>query len=230
MESPVAVKIKESLPEKKEKKKLSCGTLLGGFLVGLLILLLLAAAGIAAAVAATGLVDVPVLSSLFKPPAVTEDFSYTTASEKQLESKLLAIEEGEGKINVTLTDDEVNTLVSSLLLSPDVPVKELLVKFTPGVIKIKGTLSQNDAPFYLEIVLEKRADFFELEIQRSRLGALPIPGSLIRWAAGNFLLGADIQPAGEAPADAIPADGVSIRDGSIIITGLDLSGLGGPQE
>lgn len=226
MESKVATKVKEALPEKKPKKRLSCGTLLGGFLIGILILFLLAAGGIAAAVSATGLVEIPVLSKIFyRPPAVTEDFSYTAVSDKQLESKLETLEGAEGKVSVTLTDDEANTLISSVLLSPDLPIKELLVKFSPGVVKVQGTLVQNDAPFYMEIALAKSADSFELDIRNSRLGALPVPGSLIRWAVGNFLLGGDVPPAGEAPADSLPADEITVREGSITIKGLDLGGL-----
>jgi len=231
MESKVATKVKEALPEKKERKRVSCGALVGGFLLGLLVLFLLAAAGIAAAISASGLVEVPVLSNLFKPPAVTEEFSYKEVSEKQLENKLRTIEGAEGKVNVTLTGDEVNTLISDLLFSSgtsDMPVKELLVKFSPGVIKVKGSLVQNDAPFYLEIALAKSADSFEFDVKNSRLGALPIPGALVEGLVEQ-LLGTEAL-LGQPSAESVPVNEITVKDGSITIKGLDLSGLGGPQE
>jgi len=203
---------------------LTCGAIL-------LFLLLLLAGAVAAGIAATGLVEVPVLSNLIKPPVVTEDFSYKKVSEKKINQKLgssLSGTEGNVKATITLTDDEVNTLISELASTPDSSVKSILVKFRPGVIKISGTLSQNDASFYGELKIAKSADSFEFEFQNLRLGALPLPGFLIEGLISQVLGTGELL--GQIKAESFPVKGITVKDGSITIKGLDLSGLMGPGE
>jgi hypothetical protein len=200
--------------------------------VAILFLLFLLLAGVvAAAVAATGLVKVPILSNLIKPPAITEDFSYKKVSEKTLNKKLEAAMSGtEGNVQatMTLTDDELNTLILGLAETPDSSIKSVLVKFRPGVIKISGILAKNDAPFYAELKIAKSADNFEFEFQNARIGALPLPGFLIEGLISQFLGTGEFL--GQIKEETLPVEGITVKDGSITIKGLDLSGLGGPGE
>ena len=235
MEKEVTSKIKESLPVKdkpQEKKRSACSTLLLGFLLGLFILFVLTLGGIALAISATGLVEVPVLSKVFKPPVIEEDFSYQTVPEKKLEAKLTALEGTEGPLNITLTDDEFNTILAPQFAQAQGTgtVKSVLIKFDPGIIKVSGVLSRNDAPFYLEIHAEKTAQSFEFSVMRARLGALPIPGALVSWVVGNLILGADVQPLGQPDPETFPVEELVIGEGTVTIKGLDLSGLFGPED
>jgi len=194
-------------------------------------LFLLVSGAIALAITATGLVKVPVLSNIIKPPPITEDFSYKKVSDKQLNKKLdtaLSGTEGNVKATVTLTDDELNTLLAGIASTPDSSVKSILVKFRPGLIKISGTLSQNDASFYGELKIAKSTKNFEFEFQSVRLGALPLPGFLIEGLISQ--VAGTGQLLGKLTADSLPVDGITVKDGSITIKGLDLSGLGGPGE
>jgi hypothetical protein len=209
----------------------SCLKILFAAIAILFFLFLLLAGAVAVGIAATGLIEVPVISNLIKPPAVTEDFSYKKVSEKKLSQKLgssLSGTEGNVKATVTLTDDEVNTLIGGLTEVPDSPVKSILVKFRPGVIKISGTLSQNDASFYGELKIAKSTDTFEFEFQNVRLGALPLPGSLIEGLISQVL--GTGQLLGPLTAESFPVKGITVKDGLIVIKGLDLSGLGPPGE
>ena len=233
--SPIA-KVKEALPAKDqpaEKKKVSCFTLFWGFLLGLFLLFLLGLAGLALAVSATGLLEVPVLSKLIKPPALEEDFSYKKISQAKLDQKISALE-GQELVTVTLTDDELNTILNQAPV-PSAPaegegaLKSILVKFTPGVVKIYGVLNQNEAPFYLELHLEKTKDNFEFSFERVRVGALPLPGGLVTIFVGNFL-GLEIAPFQGAAPESFPAQEIVVGEGKITIKKLDLSGLFGPKE
>ncbi len=220
-------------PVKPAGAKKSHGCLWGilGVLVGMLLVPFLAIGGIALAVSATGVVKVPVLSSIFKAPPIAEDFSYKKVSDKQLNKKLesaMSGTEGNVKATVTLTDDEVNTLISGMFSSPDSFVQNLLVKFSPGVVKIKGELSDGNAPFYAEIRLAKSADSFVFEVQKARLGALPLPGFLIEGLIGQVV--GTGQLLGKPSAESLPVDAITVREGSIVIKGLDLSGLGPPSN
>jgi len=219
------------LPAGKQGAGKSCLKIILIIAAILFSLFLLVSGAIAIAITATGLVKVPILSNIIKPPAVTEDFSYKKVSEKTLSKKLessMSGTEGNVKITMALTDDEVNTLISGLASTPDSFVKSILVKFRPGIIKISGVLSQNDAPFYGELKISKSASSFEFEFQNVRLGALPLPGFLIEGlisqvaGTGQFL--------GSLTADSLPVNAITVKDGSITIKGLDLSGLGGPRE
>lgn len=197
----------------------------------LFVLLLLVVGAVAYAVAATGLFEVPVLSNLIKPPAITEDFSYQPVSEEQLGKKLESAMGGtKGNITatITLTDDEANTVISDLISKPDSAVKEILLKFSEGVIKVKGTLTKNDAPFYLELKIAKSANTFEFEFQNVQLGALPLPGFLIEGLIGQVL--GTGQLLGKPTAESFPVEEVIVREGSIEVKGLDLSGLMPPEE
>jgi len=136
--------------------------------------------------------------------------------------------EGNVKVTITLTDDEMNTLISGMFSGPDSPAQDILVKFSPGVIKIKGELADGKAPFYAEIQLARSADSFVFEIQKARLGALPIPGFLVEGLIGQFI-GTE-QFLGKPTAESLPVKEITVKDGSITIKGLDLSGLGPPGE
>lgn len=227
MEEKQSAKTPEApTPPGKKGSKVGCRKVLLWFFLGSVLLFFLAAFGVALAVAATGLVDIPVLSSIIKPPAVTEDFSYKKVSEKQLNKKLessLSGTEGKVKITITLTDDEVNSLVADLASTPDSPVKSILVKFRSGVIKISGVLSENDAPFYAEIQIAKSANKFEFGFQHVRLGALPIPEFIIQGLISQLL------GTGQLTAESLPVKSITVKDGSITIKGLDLSGLSGSK-
>ncbi|OGC38451.1 hypothetical protein A2155_01565 [candidate division WWE3 bacterium RBG_16_52_45] len=217
-------------PEAKKGGK-SCLKIFLAAIAILFFLFLLLAGAVAAGIAATGLVEVPVLSKLIKPPAVTEDFSYKKVSEKKLSQKLesaMSGTEGNVKITITLTDDEMNTLISGMFSGPDSPAQDILVKFSPGVIKIKGELADGKAPFYAEIQLARSADSFVFEIQKARLGALPIPGFLVEGLIGQFI--GTGQFLGKPTAESLPVKEITVKDGSITIKGLDLSGLGPPGE
>ena len=217
-------------PEEKKRGK-SCLKILFAAIAILFFLFLLLAGAVAVGIAATGLIEVPVISNLIKPPAVTEDFSYKKVSEKKLNQKLesaMTGTEGNVKVTITLTDDEVNTLISGMFSGPDSPAQNILLKFSPGVIKIKGELSDGKAPFYAEIQLAKSADSFVFEIQKARLGALPLPGFLIEGLIGQFI-GTD-QFLGKLSAESLPVTGITVKEGSITIKGLELSGLGPPGE
>jgi len=171
----------EETPKKETSEAPAGGKGCRGFFKVLLVALailffifLLVAGAAALAVAATGLVEVPVFSKLIKPPAMTEDFSYKKVSDKALSQKLekaMSGTEGNVKVTVTLTDDEANTLIAGLTETPDSFLKSILLKFRPGVIKVSGVLTQNDAPFYLEIRLAKSTTVAEFEIENARLGA-----------------------------------------------------------
>lgn len=225
--------VKAPVPGEK-KKGISCWAILGGCLLGLLLVIALAVAGIVAAISATGLVEVPVFSEVFKPAPITEDFSYTPVSEKQLEKKLGSLEETKGKLNFTLTDDEVNSIIAGMTTGSDSFLQDILVKFSDGVIKIRGTATvpgmeaAQDSPIYLEIKIAKSANQFEFEIQEARLGALPFPSFLLEGVVGQ-LLGTD-KFLGKPDADSLPVEGIAVRDGSITITGLDLSKIFPPEE
>src|SRR3989344_4317473 len=222
---------KKNLPAGKQGAGKSCLKIILIIAAILFSLFLLVSGAIAIAITATGLVKVPVLSNIIKPPAITEDFSYKKVSDKQLNKKLetaMSGTEGNVKATVTLTDDEVNTLVAGIASTPDSSVKSILVKFRPGVVKISGVLSQNGAPFYGELKIAKSASSFEFEFQNVRLGALPLPGFLVEGlisqvaGTGQFL--------GSLTADSLPVNAITVKDGSITIKGLDLSGLDGPGE
>jgi hypothetical protein len=222
---------KKNLPTGKQGAGKGCLKILLIVAAVMFSLFLLVSAAIAIAITATGLVKVPVLSNIIKPPAVTEDFSYKKVSEKTLSKKLessMSGTEGNVKVTIALTDDEVNTLISGLASTPDSFVKSILVKFRPGVVKISGVLSQNGAPFYGELKISKSAGGFEFEFQDVRLGALPLPGFLIEGLISQ--VAGTGQLLGGLTADSLPVDGITVKDGSITIKGLDLSGLGGPGE
>lgn len=228
--------LKKGAPAPKEelaKKRPTCLTLLGGFLLGLLLLFLLSLAAVSLAVAATGLFEVPVLSNIIKPPPVEEDFSYQKVSPKKLAAKTKALE-GHELLTMSLTDDELNTILNQAPV-PSAPVqgegalKSILVKFSPGVIKIFGVLNQNEAPFYLELRIEKTKENFEFAFQKVRVGALPLPGGLATWAVANFL-GFEAQPLTPPKAEDFPAEGLVVGEGKITIKKLDLRALFGQME
>ncbi|KKW26429.1 MAG: hypothetical protein VF00_C0007G0006 [candidate division Kazan bacterium GW2011_GWB1_52_7] len=232
MSSPSEEKPPVKPPEEKKKGRgKGCLKILLIVIAVLFFLFLLVSGAIAIAITATGLVKVPFLSNIIKPPAITEDFSYKKVSDKQLNKKLetaMSGTEGNVKATVTLTDDEVNTLVAGIASTPDSSVKSILVKFRPGVVKISGVLSQNDAPFYGELKIAKSASSFEFEFQNVRLGALPLPGFLVEGLISQ--VAGTGQLLGNLTADSLPVDGITVKDGSITIKGLDLSGLDGPGE
>jgi len=219
--------------EKEKKKGVSCFTLFWGFLLGLFLLLLLSLAGIALAVSATGLFEVPVLSKIIKPPALEEDFSYQKVSQAKLDQKLKVLEEQE-LITITLTDDELNTILNQSP-APSAPaegegaLKSILVKFTPGIIKISGVLNQNEAPFYLDLHIEKTKDNFEFSFEKVRLGALPLPSGLVTIFVANFI-GIEIAPFQEASPEGFPAQEIVVSEGKISIKKLDLRTLFGSLE
>ena len=211
-------------PEKKGGK--TCLKILLAVLAVLFFFFLLIAGAVALAIAATGLVEVPILSNLIKLPEITEDFSYIKVSDKNLEKKLEDVMSGtEGNVTatITFTDDEANTLISDLTAMPDSSVKSILLKFRPGVIKISGVLSQNDTPLYGELKIAKSADTFEFEFQNVRLGALPLPAFLIEGLISQVLGTGELL--GQLKTDSLPVESITVKDGSITIKGLDLSGF-----
>ena len=213
-------------PEGKSGRKTCLKVFLIVFAVFFL-LFLLATGGVALALAATGLFEVPVLSKLFSPPPLAEEFSYQTVSAEQFKSKLEALGSASGAVDLVFTDDEVSTIVADVLYQSDPssnPFKELVVKFEEGVVKVAGTLTQNDAQFYVEVAVDKPVGGeLQLDIKEARLGVLPIPSFVID-AVLSTLLGPG------SPWENLPVGGIDVSEGSITLTGLDLSGLGGPGE
>ncbi|MEX2053696.1 MAG: hypothetical protein WD940_01675 [Patescibacteria group bacterium] len=193
----------------------------------LFILFLLAAGAIAFVVAKTGLVEVPVISRLIEFPPPPVDFSFKSVSQAQLEKKLENLESSSGKINFTLTDGEANTLLPELLKQAEgelAVVKELKIKFTENTVHIGGTLVQNDAPFYIALKLAKPLRGpLEFEFLQARLGALSIP---------PLVVGALIQQLLEAQnlsLDDLPVSSITVSEGKITLTGLDLSAISGGE-
>lgn len=206
--------------EKNTKK--TCRNLFVGFILGFLLLAGLSVLGILLAISATGLFEVPILSNFFKPPAIEEDFSYEEVSDKALEKRLEEAESASGKIDITLTSDEFNTLFSSQFDSSELPVKDVVFKFAEGVVKVTGIAAipddQNgrESPFYAEISLRKeKGSPLELDIIKARLGALSIPSFLANTVIDRLTGGSDIS------LEDIPVDGITVIDGAIQIKGLD---------
>lgn len=227
MEPQGNLKNKEVLvaPVKPEVKKRWGGCLWGifGVFVGVVIFpFLLVAVGVLA-ISATGIVKVPVLSDIFKTPAVAEDFSYKKSSEKQLTEKFGSLGETSGKINVTLTDDEVNSLISSMFSQSGLPVKEILVKFEQGIVALEVILVPNDAPLYARIALNKTVGSFQFEVLTARLGALPVPGVFVEGIVGEIFGTKELL--GKPTAEDFPMRELAVKDGKIVIKGLDLSKL-----
>lgn len=213
-------------PERSAKK--TCLTLLGGFFLGFALLVLLLVGGVALAVSSTGLVKVPVLSSIFKTPELEEDFSYKEVSDKVLEKKLSNLESSKGKADVTLTDDEANTLLKDFLVGgEDNPVRDVAVKFSDGVVKVTGTASlpgmgiEQNSVFYVVVEVNKeKGEPLEIDVSKARVGALSLPSFLADMAVEQLIgfTGASL--------DDLPVDELAVTDGSISIKGLDVSALG----
>lgn len=199
----------------------SCFKILLAAAAILLFLFILLAGAAALAVAATGLVEVPVLSKIIKAPDYTKDFTYKRVSTKALEKEFSFLANGQpqGKINATFTNNGTNTFISMIISSQGSgsTLKKLLVKFEPGVIKFAGVLSTNDAPFYGEIEISKSAGAqLSLNFRKVKIGSLPVPGFLV-----NTLLNPILGSLGISLED-IPVESISVTEGKLTLTGLDL--------
>lgn len=218
-------KVQESVPGEKKGGGKSCFKIFLIIAAVLFLLLLLVAGAAAWGLAAIGLVEVPVISRLIKFPPPPIDFSYQPVSQAQLESKLETLEDAAGKINLSLTDGEANSLLPQLLGETEgSAVKDLRLKFTENTVHVKGTLAQNDAPFYVALRLAKPVrGSLEIGIKEVRLGALSLPAVVVEGLAQRLLGIEDLSKLD------LPADVITISEGKIVVTGLDLSGLKGGE-
>ncbi|GMR18934.1 MAG: hypothetical protein BMS9Abin34_056 [Patescibacteria group bacterium] len=210
-------------PSEKKSSKRTCLTLFFGFLLGLLIIILLLAAGVVAALSATGIVEVPILSNLFKPPEVTEDFSFEEVNSQSLEKKISKLEGAKGKVDVTFTDDEVNTMLSSFSSSSSSegpPLQDVRIKFEKGKIKLTGKIPPAGSPVYFVGSLSIKNGALDIGVETLKMGALPIPG-----AVAEKLLETALSELGFS-SDQIPIEELNLLDGKIEIKGFDPSSFG----
>ncbi|NIT03639.1 hypothetical protein GTO10_01740 [Candidatus Saccharibacteria bacterium] len=217
----------ETQPQTTGSKR-TCLTLFGGFALGLVIVFLLFLAGVAVAITSTGLVEVPVLSSLFMPPEITEDFSYQEVPLDGIEEKISFPKGTVDRVDLTLTSDDVNTFINSELVGAGTAAKSIAVRLEEGVIKVKGEVTipdmaaAQDTTFYAVVKINKEKDGpLELEIQEARLGSLSLPSFVTSGLINSFLSSSGVS------LEEIPIEEITITEGSVHLGGIDPSAFGG---
>lgn len=220
------------MKKKKHRKIFSCC-----FLKLLFVILILG--GLTAALAKTGVVDIPVFSKLFyKPPAPERVVLADVGAEKSFEDILgqkieQQIESGEKsedgkKIEVSLefTEEELTGFIKDIEASENSPFTNSQVSVSSEGVEIFGQLKELNKTF-LTVVLkpEITEDDFKISFKKIKIGTLPLPGAL-----GDFLADKLLKDQIESVKKIISKNGklesIDLLDGKIIFRGLiDIAAL-----
>ncbi len=219
--------IKE-IKNKKRKKFFTCC-----FFELLFTILILG--GLAAAVAKTGVITIPVFSKLFydKPapqrivsinPGETKSFEEKIAEKiGQLKFKTPAAGENP-EVALEFTEEELTGFIKSMEAAENSPFTDSQVSVSPEGIEIFGELKDLNRAF-LTIALKPEVinNNFKISFQKIKLGNLSLPASL-----GNFLadklLKDQIDSAEKSVAEFGKLESIELFDGKIIFRGqLDAS-------
>lgn len=214
------------MKKKKHRKIFTCC-----FLKLLVVILILG--GLAAALAKTGVVDIPVFSKLFyKPPVPERVVSVNTSSEKsfedilsqKLEQQIKSGEKSEDgkKIEVALefTEEELTGFIKNIETGENSPFTNSQVSVNSRGVEIFGQLKELNKTF-LTVVLKPEIVEGDLKISfnKIKIGTLPLPG-----AVGNFLADRILKDQIKSAQESISKNGklesIELLDGKIIFRGL----------
>jgi hypothetical protein len=227
LKEEIREEVTRDIKKKKHKKFFTCC-----LLESLLVVLILGS--IAAGLAKTGLVEVPVFSKIFNKPPVPQkvvtvtpeevkNFStdITKKVEQEVRSALVpGVTDQKVEINLEFTEKELTALMQNLETNGDLPLKNSQISITPEGLEIFGEINE-PRKTYLVINLkpEIRDGDLKIKIQKIKIGTLSLPAIF-----GNFLveklLNAQLDEVRDEIAKVGELKNINLGEGKITLSGL----------
>lgn len=214
------------MKKKKHKKFFTCC-----FLKLLIVILILG--GIAATVARTGIIDIPVFSKLFYKTPTPERVVSVDVEEKNFENilsqkieqqiKLNKISEADTqKVEVTLdfTEEELTSFLKGAEGTENFPFADSQISISPDGLEIFGQLKELNETFLTVVLKPEVTDGdFKISFKEIKIGNLSLPPVI-----GNFLVDKFLKDRIDSIKQTISKNGnlksIDLSDGKILLHGL----------